>query len=198
MSKICTNCNSKNPDEAKFCRKCGKQDFVITKLINDTPTDKFENKTELDMFFSNDFTEKEKEEFRQKNELKQMEKRVKEIDEALKGRRMYDDGYDDYPVQNKDINEAPDQNVELENEDAIYEQVMLEIEEDKKVKATWARALAQSDGDKDKAEALYIQFRVKEIIKLENKITLYKTNLENGKLLKSMKDILNKDGYNQY
>ena len=60
MSKICTNCNAKNPDEAKFCRKCGKQDFTVEKLINNKPTDKFENMTELDMFFSNDFTEKKK------------------------------------------------------------------------------------------------------------------------------------------
>ncbi len=86
MSKICTNCNAKNPDEAKFCRKCGKQDFTVEKLINNKPTDKFENMTELDMFFSNDFTEKKKEEFRQKKELEKMEKRIKEIDEALKGR----------------------------------------------------------------------------------------------------------------
>jgi len=49
------------------------------------------------------------------------------------------------------------------NDDEIYEQVMLEIEEDRKVKSAWARALSQADGDKDKAEALYIQFRVKAI-----------------------------------
>jgi len=67
------------------------------------------------------------------------------------------------PVQNEDINEAPDQDTDLLNDDAIYEQVMLEIEEDKKVKATWARALAQSDGNKDRAEALYIQYRVRAI-----------------------------------
>ena len=67
------------------------------------------------------------------------------------------------PVQNEDINEAPDQDTDLLNDDTMYEQVMLEIEEDKKVKATWARALAQSDGDKDRAEALYIKFRVKTI-----------------------------------
>lgn len=57
------------------------------------------------------------------------------------------------------------QNVDLVDEDAIYEQVMLEIEEDKKVKSTWAKALAGSDGDKNKAEALYIKLRVQNIKK---------------------------------
>lgn len=48
-------------------------------------------------------------------------------------------------------------------EDKIYEKIMIEIEEDKKVKSTWAKALAQSDGDKDKAESIYIKFRFVEI-----------------------------------
>ena len=52
---------------------------------------------------------------------------------------------------------------EADIDDEVYEQAMIEIDEDKKVKATWARALSQADGDKDKAEALYIQFRVKAI-----------------------------------
>lgn len=49
------------------------------------------------------------------------------------------------------------------NEDEIYEKIMIEIEEDKKVKSTWAKALAQSDGDKNKAESIYIKMRVDEI-----------------------------------
>lgn len=48
-------------------------------------------------------------------------------------------------------------------EDQIYEKVMIEIEEDKKVKSIWAKSLAQSDGNKDKAESLYINLRVKYI-----------------------------------
>jgi uncharacterized membrane protein YhaH (DUF805 family) len=62
------------------------------------------------------------------------------------------------------------------NEDEIYEQVMIEIEEDNKIKSTWAKALSQSDGDKDKAESLYIKLRVgflvqekKEQIEIEKK-----------------------------
>ena len=54
-------------------------------------------------------------------------------------------------------------------EDEIYEKIMIEIEEDKKVKSTWAKSLAQSDGDDKKANSLYINLRVQEIkIELEN------------------------------
>jgi hypothetical protein len=49
------------------------------------------------------------------------------------------------------------------NEDEIYEKIMLEIEENKKVKSTWAKALAQSDGDDKKADSLYINLRVTQI-----------------------------------
>ncbi|MGJ0309689.1 DUF805 domain-containing protein [Aliarcobacter cryaerophilus] len=62
------------------------------------------------------------------------------------------------------------------NEDDIYEQVMIEIEEDRKIKSTWAKALSQSDGDDKKAQSLYIKLRVdflvqekKEQIEIEKK-----------------------------
>lgn len=54
-------------------------------------------------------------------------------------------------------------NISFIDEDQIYEKVMLEIEEDNKVKSTWARALAQSEGNKDKAESLYIKLRFNEL-----------------------------------
>lgn len=50
-----------------------------------------------------------------------------------------------------------------EDEDKIYEQAMTEIEEDTKVKGTWAKALANSDGNIDKAKSLYIQMRVQSL-----------------------------------
>jgi len=63
-------------------------------------------------------------------------------------------------------------NISSIDEDAIYEKVMIEIEENNKVKSTWAKALAQSEGDRDKAEALYINLRFeklkKEFIKTNN------------------------------
>ncbi|MCT7485491.1 DUF805 domain-containing protein [Aliarcobacter cryaerophilus] len=51
------------------------------------------------------------------------------------------------------------------SESKIYEDIMLEIEQDNKVKSTWAKALSQSDGNKAKAESLYINFRVEELKK---------------------------------
>ncbi len=51
----------------------------------------------------------------------------------------------------------------LSTEDEIYERIMIEIEENNKVKSSWAKALAQSDGDKDKAESLYINMRFEDI-----------------------------------
>ncbi|MDN5089854.1 DUF805 domain-containing protein [Aliarcobacter butzleri] len=62
------------------------------------------------------------------------------------------------------------------NEDELYEQVMIEIEEDRKIKSTWAKAISQSDGDDKKAQSLYIKLRVdflvqekKEQIEIEKK-----------------------------
>lgn len=61
------------------------------------------------------------------------------------------------------------------NEDEIYEIVMLEIEKNNKVKSTWARALAQSEGDNKKAQSLYINMRVSELVQEEKeKIISYK------------------------
>jgi len=89
-------------------------------------------------------------------------------------------------------------NISSINEDEIYEKVMIEIEEDNKVKSTWAKSLAQSDGDKDKAEAIYIKLRVKKeqeknndhyndidcisgAINKENKSTNTTSNIEKNK-----------------
>lgn len=93
-------------------------------------------------------------------------------------------------------NTTNEQDIEIDDE--VYEQALLEIEENRKVKGTWAKALAKSDGDLSKTEALYIKYRTHAIIEEEKKITQYKTDLENGRLLRSMKNILLKDGYYQY
>ncbi len=51
------------------------------------------------------------------------------------------------------------------DEDILYEQAMNEIENDIKVKALWAKAFANSDGNEEKAKALYIQYRVENLKK---------------------------------
>jgi hypothetical protein len=44
-----------------------------------------------------------------------------------------------------------------------YEQVAEEIENKEINKGIWARAMSESDGDRNKAESLYIKYRVKEL-----------------------------------
>ena len=64
-------------------------------------------------------------------------------------------------------------------EDEIYEKIMIEIEENKKVKSTWAKALSQSEGDDKKANSLYINLRVQEIkIDLNKEIERLKKSQE--------------------
>lgn len=75
--------------------------------------------------------------------------------------------------------QAENQHIDLVDEDAIYEQVMIEIEEDRKVKSAWAKALAQSGGDASKETSLYIQLRVSDIIeKNKNEIELEKQKIK--------------------
>ncbi|MCT7530430.1 hypothetical protein [Aliarcobacter cryaerophilus] len=69
---------------------------------------------------------------------------------------------DEYKEKHQ-LNKSDTSNISSIDEDEIYEKVLQEIEEDNKVKSTWARALSQSDGNKDKAESLYIKLRFNEI-----------------------------------
>ena len=66
-------------------------------------------------------------------------------------------------------NKSNASNILSMDDNAIYEKVMIEIEEDNKVKSTWAKALAQSDGDDKKAKSIYINLRVKDIQKEQQK-----------------------------
>ena len=70
------------------------------------------------------------------------------------------------------------------NEDEIYEQVMIEVEQDNKVKSTWAKALSQSDGDDKKAQSLYIKLRVDTLIQeRKEQIELERKKIEEQELL---------------
>ncbi len=70
------------------------------------------------------------------------------------------------------------------NEDEIYAQAMTEIEEDKKVKGIWAKALALSEGDTNKETSLYIKLRANDIIEQKKRDTY---NLEKQKI-QALKD----------
>lgn len=48
-------------------------------------------------------------------------------------------------------------------ETILYEYVLDELEDGYKVRGLWAKALAMSEGDENKANALYMQYRVQNI-----------------------------------
>ncbi|TLT03401.1 DUF805 domain-containing protein [Aliarcobacter cibarius] len=90
------------------------------------------------------------------------------------------------------------------NEDELYEKVMIEIEEDKKIKSTWAKALALSEGNKDIAESLYIKERVfflknqqKEYLKLKNDEKIKEVQIQN-KVPKSSFEIAKEEYLKNY
>jgi len=49
------------------------------------------------------------------------------------------------------------------NDDILYEYVLEEIESGTIIKGTWAKALANSDGDNNKANSIYMKYRVQTI-----------------------------------
>lgn len=53
--------------------------------------------------------------------------------------------------------------LKIEKNDNAYEEALMEIESDKVIKKTWAKAFSVSGGDELKTKAEYIKIRVKEI-----------------------------------
>lgn len=54
-------------------------------------------------------------------------------------------------------------NFQQENDDVLYEYVMEEMESKEPLKGLWAKAIAHSEGNNDKAKSLYIQYRVQAV-----------------------------------
>jgi hypothetical protein len=105
-------------------------------------------------------------------------------------------------TSSKEIITSITNNLEI-SEDEIYEKIMIEIEEDKKVKSTWAKALAQSDGDDKKANSLYINLRVEKLKEVyQDQVEIQKSQEKKARLKalggrelnKQEKDFLNKYG----
>ena len=63
------------------------------------------------------------------------------------------------------INKAPS-----EKEEALYQQVLEEVESGFMRKGIYAKALADSQGDEGKANALYIKYRVQSLIGEEKQV----------------------------
>jgi hypothetical protein len=70
------------------------------------------------------------------------------------------------------------------NEDQFYEIAMIEIEEDNKVKSTWAKALIQANGEKEKLEPTYIKLRVAELLQEEKENIIIYQELERIRKIK--------------
>lgn len=67
-------------------------------------------------------------------------------------------------------------------ENEFYEKIMIEIEEDRKIKSTWAKAILQSEGDDKKAQSIYIKLRIIELNQERDEIIAI--NEENFKIQK--------------
>lgn len=79
-------------------------------------------------------------------------------------------------------------------ENEFYEQIMLEIEENKKIKSTWAKALSQCEGDDKKAQSLYIRLRISELIQEKNEnIAIYEEYYKIQKIIEEEKLQLKKE-----
>ena len=75
----------------------------------------------------------------------------------------------------------------MENDDLLYEYVTDELEEDSLIKGLWAKAIAHSEGNNDKAKSLYIQYRVQSIKDEFNSFGINYTELEKDKLFSIIK-----------
>lgn len=75
----------------------------------------------------------------------------------------------------------------MENDDLLYEYVIDELEEDSLIKGLWAKAIAHSEGNNDKAKSLYIQYRVQSIKDEFNSFGINYTELEKDKLFSIIK-----------
>ncbi|WP_228263641.1 flagellar basal body-associated FliL family protein [Aliarcobacter cibarius] len=73
------------------------------------------------------------------------------------------------------------------NDDLLYEYVIDELEETSLIKGLWAKAIAHSEGNNDKAKSLYIQYRVQSIKDEFNSFGINYTELEKDKLFSIIK-----------
>jgi len=73
-----------------------------------------------------------------------------------------------------------------EDDELLYEYVLTEIENKVIVKGLWAKAMALSDGNKDKTQSLYMQYRVQAIKDLFTKLEISYNDLKKDVLFKKI------------
>ena len=74
------------------------------------------------------------------------------------------------------------------NDEILYEYVMDELENDFKVKGLWAKAYANSNGDDNKIEPLYMQLRVQAIKDIFTSIDITYDELSRKQLFEFIKN----------
>jgi len=82
-----------------------------------------------------------------------------------KGKSVINEKIDNNKNSNK-LDKYIQEHDDNDDEDSLYEQAMDELENNTKVKPLWAKSFAKSEGNEEKAKALYIQYRVTDLKKI--------------------------------
>jgi len=96
----------------------------------------------------------------------------------------YIDKHSNIECDNYQTNVPTNSNINIIKEEEFYEKALSEIEEDTKIKSTWAKALSLSNGDEVKANSLYIKLRVETLNHTLQKELQTEKDLINEKLKK--------------
>lgn len=85
-----------------------------------------------------------------------------------------------------------------ENDDILYEYVMEEMEKSEPIKGLWAKAMAHSEGNNDKAKSLYMQYRVQSIKDEFKSVKINYSNLSKEELWNTIQhSFSSEDGKNK-
>lgn len=79
-----------------------------------------------------------------------------------------------------------------DNDDILFEYVLDEMETGLIIKASWAKALAYSEGNHEKAESLYMQYRVQQIKDIFTKMHFQYNDLKREILFSKIKSLFDK------
>jgi len=76
-----------------------------------------------------------------------------------------------------------------ENDDLLYEFVLTEIENEIIIKSLWAKSIAMAEGNKNKVEPLYMQYRVQNIKDQFTKLNIAYQDIKKEILFQKIKAI---------
>jgi hypothetical protein len=79
-----------------------------------------------------------------------------------------------------------------DQDDMLFEYVMEEMEDNVIIKSSWAKAIAYSEGDENKAKSLYMQYRVQAIKDMLTKFNIAYNEIERESLFNKIKSLFSK------